>query len=189
MSASRVRKNKFCKLRNLRNESDVEQNFIVRLLDDLGFTDDYRETKTTLHTVKVDKGKRQRKYIPDYVCFLDKAHKRPVLVVDAKSPTDAAMSGATDAQLYASVIRRSLSAPYPVELAGRLIRMFSFAGDTILDPFAGSCSTLVAAIHAGRNSIGIDIEPSYVEDATGRIEKELQAHRFDANTTASLSVF
>ena len=93
MSASRVRKNKFCKLRNLRNESDVEQNFIVRLLDDLGFTDDYRETKTTLHTVKVDKGKRQRKYIPDYVCFLDKAHKRPVLVVDAKSPTDAAMSG------------------------------------------------------------------------------------------------
>ena len=113
MSASRVRKNKFCKLRNLRNESDVEQNFIVRLLDDLGFTDDYRETKTTLHTVKVDKGKRQRKYIPDYVCFLDKAHKRPVLVVDAKSPTDAAMSGATDAQLYASVIRRSLSDPKP----------------------------------------------------------------------------
>ena len=85
--------------------------------------------------------------------------------------------------------REGHPAPYPVELAGRLIRMFSFAGDTILDPFAGSCSTLVAAIHAGRNSIGIDIEPSYVEDATGRIEKELQAHRFDANTTASLSVF
>ena len=106
-------KNKFCKLRNLRNESDVEQNFIVRLLDDLGFTEDYRKTKATLHAVKVDKGKRQRNYVPDYVCFLDKAHKRPVLVVDAKSPTESAIVGATDAQLYTSVLRRSLSDPKP----------------------------------------------------------------------------
>jgi site-specific DNA-methyltransferase (adenine-specific) len=48
-------------------------------------------------------------------------------------------------------------APYPAALAERLIRMFSFAGDTVLDPFAGTGSTAVAAIAAGRNSISIEI--------------------------------
>ena len=79
-------------------------------------------------------------------------------------------------------------APYPVTIADRLIRMFSFAGDTVLDPFAGSCSTLVAAIHAGRNSIGIEIEPSYVEISAERLETAIQQHRFNVNTTASLVV-
>src|SRR5712691_8141830 len=46
-------------------------------------------------------------------------------------------------------------APFPVELAERLIRLFSFAGDTTLDPFGGSGSTAVAAIRAGRNSISV----------------------------------
>ena len=60
-------------------------------------------------------------------------------------------------------------APYPEELADRLIRMFSFAGDTILDPFAGTATTLIAAKRAGRNSIGIDIEPAYVAMARERL--------------------
>lgn len=60
-------------------------------------------------------------------------------------------------------------APYPVELADRLIRMFSFAGDTILDPFAGTGSTSLAAIAAGRNSIGCEIEPSYLDLAKQRV--------------------
>ena len=117
MSISRTRgeqpQNKLCKFKNLRNESDVEQNFVVRLLDDLGFTDDFRETKAALRSVKIEKGRRQRLYVPDYICYLDKAHKRPVFLVDAKSPTEAAMDGATDAQLYASVLRRSLADPKP----------------------------------------------------------------------------
>jgi modification methylase len=46
-------------------------------------------------------------------------------------------------------------APFPVELAERLIRMFSFAGDTVLDPFAGSGSTALGAMRSGRNSISI----------------------------------
>jgi len=50
--------NKFCKLKNLKNESDVEQNFLVRLLDDLGFTEDYRETKSALPHFQIDKGKK-----------------------------------------------------------------------------------------------------------------------------------
>src|SRR6266568_6274121 len=54
------------------------------------------------------------------------------------------------------------TAPFPVELAERLIRMFSFAGDTILDPLAGSGSTAVAAIKAGRHSISVEIEEEYL---------------------------
>ena len=59
-------------------------------------------------------------------------------------------------------------APFPVELAERLIKMFSFAGDTVLDPFAGTGSTSQAAIMAGRNSIANEIEPAYVEIAGHR---------------------
>jgi len=46
--------------------------------------------------------------------------------------------------------------------------MFSFAGDTVLDPFSGSGSTAVAAIRAGRNSISVEIEEEYLNDATRR---------------------
>lgn len=63
-------------------------------------------------------------------------------------------------------------APYPEELAGRLIRMFSFVGDTVLDPFLGTGTTSVAAARWGRNSIGVEIDPEYFEMAHGRIERE-----------------
>jgi len=56
-------------------------------------------------------------------------------------------------------------APYPVDLAERLIRMFSFAGDTVLDPFMGTGSTCVAAARCGRNSVGIEIDPHYFQMA------------------------
>lgn len=68
-------------------------------------------------------------------------------------------------------------APYPVELAKRLIRMFSFAGDTILDPFMGTGSTNIAAIETGRNSIGNEIETTYVEIAKRRIDEALKSRR------------
>ena len=48
-------------------------------------------------------------------------------------------------------------APYPLELAYRLIRMFSFWGDTVLDPFCGTATTMLAAMQSGRNSIGVEI--------------------------------
>lgn len=60
-------------------------------------------------------------------------------------------------------------APYPEELAERLIRMFSFVGDRVLDPFMGTGTTLVAAAHCGRNGVGIDIEPTYVEHSRRRL--------------------
>lgn len=68
-------------------------------------------------------------------------------------------------------------APYPVELAERLIRMFSFAGDTVLDPFVGTGSTSVAAIRSGRNSIGSDIDPTYLKIARGRAAAEAASPR------------
>ena len=52
-------------------------------------------------------------------------------------------------------------APFPLELATRLVRMFSFNGDTVLDPFCGSGTTMVAALRTGRNSIGVDIDLEY----------------------------
>ena len=52
-------------------------------------------------------------------------------------------------------------APFPLELAIRLVRMFSFVGDTVLDPFCGTGTTMVAALRTGRNSIGVEIDPEY----------------------------
>jgi modification methylase len=69
-------------------------------------------------------------------------------------------------------LRDGHPAPFPPELAERLIRMYSFAGDTILDPFAGSGSTAVAAIRAGRNSISIEIEQEYLNSSTCRAAQE-----------------
>ncbi len=64
---------------------------------------------------------------------------------------------------------RDHPAPYPVGLADRLIRMFSFVGDTVLDPFAGTASTQVAAAACGRNSIGIEVDPVYHGKAVERM--------------------
>jgi modification methylase len=63
-------------------------------------------------------------------------------------------------------------APYPLQLAERLIRMFSFVGDTVLDPFMGTGTTNVAAAKWGRNSVGIETDPDYFEMAARRIDSE-----------------
>jgi site-specific DNA-methyltransferase (adenine-specific) len=63
-------------------------------------------------------------------------------------------------------------APFPVELPLRCMKLFSFVGDTVLDPFMGSGSTLVAASQCNRKCIGIEIDPGYCETAVSRIEKE-----------------
>lgn len=59
--------------------------------------------------------------------------------------------------------RNGHPAPFPIELAYRLIRMFSFVGDTVLDPFVGSGTTTEAAMQAYRSSVGYEIEPGYFE--------------------------
>lgn len=80
--------------------------------------------------------------------------------------------------------RQGHPAPYPVNLAERLIRMFSFAGDTVLDPFNGTGSTTIGAINAGRNSIGNEIESTYLEIAKARILKVVAENRTHGATKA-----
>lgn len=67
---------------------------------------------------------------------------------------------------------RSHPAPYPLQLAERLIRMFSFVGDTILDPFMGTATTNMAASRCGRDSIGVEVDPHYFDMAVSRMKSE-----------------
>lgn len=63
---------------------------------------------------------------------------------------------------------RGHPAPYPAELAYRLVRMFSFVGDVVLDPFLGTGTTTEAAMMANRSSVGYEIEPKYFDMAVER---------------------
>jgi DNA modification methylase len=67
---------------------------------------------------------------------------------------------------------RNHPAPFPLELAYRLVSMFSFYGDTVLDPFCGTGTTMLAAMRTGRNSIGVEIDPEYCRRALRRLERE-----------------
>jgi len=64
---------------------------------------------------------------------------------------------------------RQHPAPFPLELAVRLVRMFSFVGDTVLDPFLGTGTTTLAAAQWGRNSIGYELDETYLTHAQSRI--------------------
>lgn len=74
---------------------------------------------------------------------------------------------------------RDHPAPFPLALAERLVRMFSFVGDTVLDPFMGSGTTNLAAARLGRNSIGVEIEEAYFEQARRRLEASHRQARFE----------
>lgn len=67
--------------------------------------------------------------------------------------------------------RKGHPAPYPAALAERLIRMFSFAGDVVLDPFSGTGSTAFAALASGRSSVSNELEPKYHLIAEQRIRE------------------
>ena len=67
---------------------------------------------------------------------------------------------------------RTHPAPFPLEIASRLVRMFSFTSDTVLDPFCGTGTTMIAAMRYGRNSIGIDIDPEYCRMTARYLKKE-----------------
>lgn len=63
-------------------------------------------------------------------------------------------------------------APFPIELPKRCIKLFSFVGDTVLDPFLGSGTTLIACSLLNRKGIGVEIDRNYCEIAKKRLEKE-----------------
>ena len=84
--------------------------------------------------------------------------------------------------------RRGHPAPYPPSLAERLIKLFSFAGDTILDPFVGTGTTSLAAATTGRNSIGNEIEPAYLKIAEQRLQLATAMPRAFGATHSTLTV-
>lgn len=78
-------------------------------------------------------------------------------------------------------------APYPKELAERLIRMFSFVGDTVLDPFLGTGTTTVAAAKWGRNSMGFEVDGYYLSHAEKRIAEETSSLFGKAEITVAVA--
>ena len=75
-------------------------------------------------------------------------------------------------------LNRSHPAPFPVELPKRLIKMFSFKDDIIVDPFMGSGTTAVAANEEGRNYCGYEINPDYIRLAEKRLSGNSQTNLF-----------
>lgn len=84
--------------------------------------------------------------------------------------------------------RRGHPAPYPPTLAERLIKLFSFAGDTVLDPFVGTGTTSLAAVTTGRNSIGNEIEEAYLKIAEQRLQLATAMPRAFGATHSTLTV-
>ena len=70
-------------------------------------------------------------------------------------------------------------AAFPIELPRRCIKLFSFVGDTVLDPFLGSGSTLIAANQNDRKGIGIEIDENYCRIAVDRLHQESKICQLD----------
>ena len=72
-------------------------------------------------------------------------------------------------------------APFPIELPQRLIQLYTFEGETVLDPFLGSGQTALAALQSTRHFVGYEIDPEYVDLAETRLRK----HNFKATSQGS----
>jgi DNA modification methylase len=110
---------------------------------------------------------------------LDRAVKRPErarlgLPSVATITTDEFMEATLDVWEIApeSATRVGHPAPFPVELPRRVIELYTYEGDLVLDPFMGSGSTAVAAVRSGRHYVGYDTDPEYVMAAEARLAGE-----------------
>lgn len=115
----------------------------------------------------------------EFVLMLRKpgAYRKPAIATRIMSIIPEACHRIWFQQIWTGVTgasTRQHPAPFPVEIAERLVRMFSFVGDTVLDPFSGAGTTSVAAARCGRNSIGIEIDAAYYEAALCRLTHETQ---------------
>lgn len=108
----------------------------------------------------------------------DRALKRPLrqergLPHEATIDTDEFLEATLDVweMPAASATRIGHPAPFPVELPRRIIELYTYRDDLVLDPFIGSGTTAVAAVESGRHYVGFDTEPAYIDLARERIEK------------------
>lgn len=92
----------------------------------------------------------------------------------ATSTNDEFLDATLDVWRFAPESARRVShpAPFPVELPERLIHLYTYEGDVVLDPFCGSGTTLVAAARTGRHGIGVDTDPEYVAIANERAKSD-----------------
>ncbi len=111
----------------------------------------------------------------EYILFQRKpgGYRSPSVTTRALSVIPSRENGEWFRQIWTlgGASTRNHPAPFPLGLAERLVRMFSFAGDTVLDPFLGTGTTSVAAATWGRNSIGVELEPSYHAMAVKRLKE------------------
>jgi site-specific DNA-methyltransferase (adenine-specific) len=102
----------------------------------------------------------------EHILFLRKpgGYRKPTPEMEERShiTTDDYSEWFTPIWTVSGASTREHPAPFPKEIATRLIRMFSFAGDVVLDPFAGTGTTSLAALETSRHSIGVEIEPKYL---------------------------
>lgn len=125
----------------------------------------------------------------EHIIFLRKpgGYRKPTPAMEAASKisTEEYSQWFTPVWTISGASTREHPAPFPKALASRLIKMFSFAGDIVVDPFSGTGTTNLAAIEAGRSSIGIEIEPKYLDLIEKRLNQiplsgaTVKIHRLD----------
>ncbi len=86
-----------------------------------------------------------------------------------------------------SAARVQHPAPFPVELPQKLMELYTYRGDLVVDPFCGSGTTLVAAARCGRDAVGYDLDPAYVDIALARLAGDEAVPPASASTSASVS--
>lgn len=135
---------------------------------------------TTERVVIASKGRFDRAIPAD-----ERARHDPPLPHVATISSDEFMEATLDVWRIPSESARRVGhpAPFPVALPERLIRLFTWEGDAVLDPFMGSGSTLVAAASLGRRYVGYDLDPQYVQLAADRVRAATSGPDHDGGAT------
>jgi modification methylase len=129
----------------------------------------------------------------EQILFLRKpgGYRKPTARMEQRSKIDSEEYKLYFAPVWSDVtgqLRKGHPAPYPIEIPRRLIRMFSFAGDIVVDPFCGTGTTALAAMELGRNSISYEIDPSYVAMTEKRLRSSKMAGILKVELAAARSV-